>query len=239
MRRALTAAATLLHRRSPVVFISTSASPLSPPPPLEPSAFLTDVELAEIRLLVRRLCESDRHDAAVRLITTALLADPPLDALPIASLADRLSSLPDMVAAMSLLTALRYHPRHPSPIPFCYSLISSYFQNSRPKEAAKVLSWLFRSDTPCRPDAEVYRISVEGFCRLGRMLDALIAVKEMVSDRITPASETRVTIYRGLLQQARVDEAQELDPALMVIEQSGEGFGDVLKLLDRIIKNWE
>lgn len=80
---------------------------------------------------------------------------------------------------------------------------------------------------------------MEGFCRLGRMLDALIAVKEMVSDRITPASETRVTIYRGLLQQARVDEAQELDPALMVIEQSGEGFGDVLKLLDRIIKNWE
>lgn len=71
------------------------------------------------------------------------------------------------------------------------------------------------------------------------MLDALIAVKEMVSDRITPASETRVRIYRGLLQQARVDEARELDPALMVIEQSGEGFGDVLKLLDRIIKNWE
>lgn len=71
------------------------------------------------------------------------------------------------------------------------------------------------------------------------MLDALIVVKEMVSDRISLASETRVTIYRGLLQQARVDEARELDPALIVIEQSGEGSGDALKLLDRIIKNWE
>lgn len=80
---------------------------------------------------------------------------------------------------------------------------------------------------------------MEGFCRLGRMLDALIVVKEMVSDRISLASETRVTIYRGLLQQARVDEARELDPALIVIEQSGEGSGDALKLLDRIIKNWE
>lgn len=71
------------------------------------------------------------------------------------------------------------------------------------------------------------------------MLDALIVVKEMVSDRISLASETRVTIYRGLLQQARVDEARELDPALIVIEQSGEGSGVALKLLDRIIKNWE
>ncbi|WOL16482.1 hypothetical protein Cni_G25269 [Canna indica] len=229
-------AALFLHIRSP---ISTSNSiPLSPPP-LKHSAVLTKEEFAAIRDLVPRLCDAGQHDTAVRLVTTALLTDPPLDSLPISSLADRLSTLPDMTAAMSLLTALRYHPRRPSPLPFCSALLSSYFTGHRHKEAAKVLSWLFRADSPCRPDAAVYRTAVEGFCWLGRMIEALRAVKEMVADGISPGSKLRESVYRGLLREARIDEALELNATLKLIEESGEGFDGALELLDRIIKEWE
>uniref|UniRef100_A0A804J9U1 Uncharacterized protein n=1 Tax=Musa acuminata subsp. malaccensis TaxID=214687 RepID=A0A804J9U1_MUSAM len=96
MRRAWAAG---LPLRSAMVRRLTPQSPISTstlPPPLKPSAALTEDEVAEIRSLVPRLCDADRHDAAVRLLTTALLTDTPIDVLPIAVLAERVSSLPDM-----------------------------------------------------------------------------------------------------------------------------------------------
>ncbi|CAL9103594.1 unnamed protein product [Musa acuminata var. zebrina] len=239
MRRAWAAR---LPLRSAMVRRLTPLSPISTstlPPPLKPSAALTEDEVAEIRSLVPRLCDAGRHDAAVRLLTTALLTDTPIDVLPIAVLAERVSSLPDMVAAMSFLTALRCHPRCHSPLPFCSALLSSYFRGRRFKEASKVLSWLLRPDSPYRPDAAVYGIAVEGFCKLRRLLAALRAMKEMVADGISPGSELRVSVYMGLLREARIDEARELDAALKAVEEGGEGFDSALELLDRIIREWE
>ncbi|XP_010941713.1 uncharacterized protein [Elaeis guineensis] len=237
MRRAL---APPLFLRSPFskpfpFYLSTASCP----PPQNPSASLTEKELAEVHRLVPRLCDAGRHADAVRLLDACLLASPPLAALPIPALVDRLASHPDLTPTMALLTALKHHPRRPSPLPFCSPLLSVFFEKRRPKEAAKVFSWLCRPDSPCRPDPEVYRITIRGFCRLGRMAEALRAVKEMVGDGVSPGADLREAVYRGMLREARIDEARKLDAALKCIEEEGNGFGGAVEVLDRLLREWE
>lgn len=69
------------------------------------------------------------------------------------------------------------------------------------------------------------------------MFEALQALKEMMADRVAPASEMRIAVYQGLLHEARIDEARQLDATLQVVEES-EGFDGAMELLDRIIREW-
>ncbi|PKA49536.1 Pentatricopeptide repeat-containing protein [Apostasia shenzhenica] len=220
---------------------SSSFSPDTPPSPA--SAILTDAELAELRHLLPGLCDAGHPLDAVRLLDAALLTAPSLSALPLPDLADRLSSLPDMSGTMALLTALRYHPRRPSPLPFCSLFLSAYFRCRRLREAAKVFAWLCRADSPCRPDIEIYKTAILGFCERGMALEAVKVVREMVNDGMIPAEEFRILVCHSLLREARVTEAQELDSVIRTAGESDTGNRDgidaVAKLLDRTIRSWE
>ncbi|XP_020103439.1 uncharacterized protein LOC109720614 [Ananas comosus] len=222
---------------------SYTTSPPPPPPqtlnlkPVPPH--LSEPYLAEVRSLLPRLLALGHHSDAVRLLSAALLLSPPLSSLPIPSLARHLSSLPDLAPTLALLTSLRHHPLRPSPLPFVAPLLSSFLLSRRPRDAAKVFFWLCRADSPRRPDREVYEIAIGGFCRLGRMLDALRALREMALDSVPIGGGLREEVYRGLLQEARIDEARELDAALKGLEGGGGEFDRVAELLDRFVRDWE
>ncbi|KAI0507174.1 hypothetical protein KFK09_013295 [Dendrobium nobile] len=222
---------------------TTFSTAPSPSPPPESTTILSDHELSEVRQLLPALCDAGHPLDAVRLLAAALLADPPLSSLPLADLADRLTSFPDMSASMALLTTLRFHPRRPCPLPFCSLIISSYFRRRRLREAAKVFAWLCRIDSPCRPDMEIYRIAVRGFCEGGRALEAVRVVKEMARDGMLPTEEIRILLCLVLLREARVQEGLDFDDAVRKAGEGdggdGDGIAGVTELLDRIIKDWE
>ncbi|KAG1365135.1 putative pentatricopeptide repeat-containing protein, mitochondrial-like [Cocos nucifera] len=71
------------------------------------------------------------------------------------------------------------------------------------------------------------------------MAEALRAVKEMVGDGVSPGANLREAVYRGMLREARIDEARELDAALKCIEEEGNGFGGAVEVLDRLLREWE
>ncbi|XP_072970888.1 uncharacterized protein [Typha angustifolia] len=209
--------------------LSTSVSPISD----------SDYHLAELRRLLPLLLSSDHHSTAFSLLSTVLLLRPPLASLPISTIVSHLSSHSDLAPSLALLTTLRHHPLRPSPLPFASPLVSSFFSNRRPKDAAKVFFWLCREDSPCRPDAETYRVAVEGFCWHGRMVDALKAVKEMVSDGVAVGEVLRKELCKGLMQEARIEEAWEVEEALKGVEKEGGKDGKVVEVLERLIRVWE
>ncbi|KAK8966865.1 hypothetical protein KSP40_PGU015628 [Platanthera guangdongensis] len=209
----------------------------------EVAAILSKNELAELRNLLPSLCDTGHPLDAVRLLDAALLAAPPLSSLPLPDLTDRLCSLPDMTATMALLTALRFNPRRPSPLPFCAMMLSSYFRRRRLREAAKVFAWLCRADSPCRPDIKIYGIAVRGFCERARAFEAVRVAREMVRDEVVLTVDLRVLLCHALLREARVQEALDLDSAINMVGEAGDGHGDridgVVELLDSMIKDWE
>ncbi|KAJ0975939.1 hypothetical protein J5N97_017904 [Dioscorea zingiberensis] len=207
--------------------------------PLKPSEGLTQDELSKIHDLVPRLIDGGHLQDAIRLIDAALLADPSPSSLPLPLIADRLSTQPDLTPTMSLLTAIRHNPSRPSPLPLASLLISSFLRRRRLKESIKVFSWLCRDDSPCRPDRDVYSIAIAGFCRHGRAQEGLRAMREMVRDGVVPGMEMKEAVWRGLLQDARVEEAQELNAALERVGDEGDGLDAVAVTLDRIIKEWQ
>lgn len=71
------------------------------------------------------------------------------------------------------------------------------------------------------------------------MLDALRALREMALDSVPIGGGLREEVYRGLLQEARIDEARELDAALKGLEGGGGEFDRVAELLDRFVRDWE
>ncbi|XP_078175834.1 uncharacterized protein LOC144569382 [Carex rostrata] len=200
------------------------------------AANLSVSDLTSISNLLPRLIPSP---AASRLLSASLLLPPPHPSFrPLASL---LSSLPDLAPTFSLLTALRHHPLKPSPLPLFSPLLSSFLANRPYKDSSKIFFWLCRPDSAHRPDKHLYHMAIRGFCKLERMLEVLRVLREMARDNVIVGEDMRELVYRGLLQEARIDEARELDLVLRSLEEncSGDEFEKALGMLDRLICEWE
>ncbi|KAF5472213.1 hypothetical protein F2P56_008950 [Juglans regia] len=202
-------------------------------------ATLTQEELTKINLLLPRLCLSNHLPTAIHLTITALLTNPPPKSVSLSILVDSLTSEPDMALPMSLLTRLKHSPlAHPYLTPINTLLIASYFRKHKPKEALKVFNWMVRPGSPCVLDEKVCGILVIGFCKNGMILEALKVLRAMVGVNLVP--ETGNWVYRGLLREARIEEALKLNEALGSIMDIG---GDVAvknvgKVLDHMISKW-
>jgi pentatricopeptide repeat protein len=84
-------------------------------------------------------------------------------------------------------------------------------------------------------------MAIRGFCKLERMLEVLRVLREMAMDEVVVGEDMRKLVYRGLLQEARIDEARELDLVLGRLEEncSGNEFVKAREMLDRLISEWE
>ncbi|XP_004293884.1 PREDICTED: uncharacterized protein LOC101299936 [Fragaria vesca subsp. vesca] len=145
-----------------------------------------------------------------------------------------------MARPMSLLTRLRHHPpSHSHLTPITTMLIASYFKRKRPREALKVFNWMVRPGSPVVLDERVCGVLVCGFCRNGMVLEALNVLRAMLGVNIVPGCDLRKWVYRGLLREARIKEALELNKALDCVgDGESEGFRKVLALLDHMIDSW-
>ncbi|KAK2635034.1 hypothetical protein Ddye_029826 [Dipteronia dyeriana] len=209
---------------------------------------LTQQEIYEINLLIPRLCLTNNINTATHLTVTALMAaNPPPKSLSLSILVHSLTSQPDLTLPMSLLTKLRHTPQaHPSLTPICTLLVSSYVKKGRPKDALKVYGWMLRPGSPCDDGMEkqqkqkaLFHVLVGGLCREGMVFEALRILKDMVSGGLVVSGGLRERVFRSLLREAKVKEAQELDAALEFFgDGGGEGLKKVLDLLDRMIVSW-
>ncbi|KAL0397211.1 UNVERIFIED_CONTAM: hypothetical protein Scaly_0169500 [Sesamum calycinum] len=156
----------------------------------ESSAGLTEEEVKQINAVVPRLCSSNHLKEAIQLIAAAVsTANPPLNALPLSILINRLALEPDLTHHMHLLNALKFNPNTGNP----FVLIP-----------------------------------------IAKML--------MASENLVVGNDVRMCVYRGLLREARVREALELNAALddCALGSDGGAFGskEVVDLLDRMIASW-
>ncbi|KAF4391409.1 hypothetical protein F8388_008020 [Cannabis sativa] len=221
------------YRSFSPLFPSSSSSSLKPV--TDQHTLLTQDELTEINLLLPRLCLSNQLNTATHLAITALLTNPPLDAISLSALLDSLASQSDMAMPMSLLTRLKHSPmsqHHVAPIN--NMLVAAYFRKGKPKEALKVFNWMVRSGSPFKLEEKFCGILVDGFCRSGMVLEALKVLSAMVAADICPHGELRKVVYRGLLREARIRGAMELNKALYC---DCEGMKKALDLLDTMIEN--
>ncbi|CAO2208688.1 unnamed protein product [Urochloa humidicola] len=200
----------------------------APPPPKPPPEPLSASDLDTISSLLPRFLSAGHVPAAGRLLSAALLLPGSLERLPLPSLAAHLSSLPNLSAAFALLTAIRHHPSRPSP------LLGSLLSQRRARDAASVLRWLCRPDSPCRPDADTYAAAVAGLCRLEDPRGALAVLREMAADGVQASPELRETVRDAMLQDARIEEAWALEEAMRLPE-----IGKVVELVDRLLSEWE
>ncbi|KAK7329381.1 hypothetical protein VNO77_23544 [Canavalia gladiata] len=217
---------------SPFSSSSSSSSPNSQ------TSTLTESEVREINLLIPRLCESNELPTALRLTTTALLANPSLHSLSLSPLIHSLTSQPDLTHTMSLLTHLFHTPlSHPYIHPISLSLLSSYLHNRIPNHALKIFRWLQRPLSPCLPDPAIYEVLIPGLCSNGLLLDALKALGDMLDTHASsvPSSHSKDSVYRALLREARVNQALEFNAALKSLSTDGEGKERVLLLLQRLV----
>ncbi|XP_042058959.1 uncharacterized protein LOC121803345 [Salvia splendens] len=209
---------------------------------------LTEEEVNQINAVIRRLCDSNHLKEATDLISAALsTARPPLASLPVSSLISRLASQPDLTHPMHLLNTLKFNPNASDPsvlIPVVKMILASLFENGRPKMAVKIFQWVARPDFPggVAVDLELYAGLVDGFCRNGMMLDSLRVLRVMACEKLVIGDGIRVCIYRGLLREARVREALELNAVLGSCTSGSDGdtcvSEKVVHLLERIISNW-
>ncbi|KAH7569727.1 hypothetical protein JRO89_XS06G0256900 [Xanthoceras sorbifolium] len=145
---------------------------------------------------------------------------------------------------MSLLTKLRHTPQaHPSVAPICTLLVSSYVKKGRPRDALKVYGWMLRPDSPCdgvEKQKAVFHVLVGGLCREGMVVEALGVLRDMVrGGLVVVGGGLRERVFRSLLREARVREARELDAALEVVGNGGDGgLEKLLNLLDQMIASW-
>ncbi|XP_060965434.1 uncharacterized protein LOC133034374 [Cannabis sativa] len=186
---------------------SPSSSSSSSKPVTDQHTLLTQDELTEINLLLPRLCLSNQLNTATHLAITALLTNPPLDAISLSALLDSLASQSDIAMPMSLLTRLRRSPmsqHHVAPIN--NTLVAAYFRKGKLKEAIKVFNWMVRSGSPFKLVEKFCGILVDGFCMSGMVLKALKVLRAMVAADICLHGELRKVVYRGLLREARIRE---------------------------------
>ncbi|KAM1383823.1 hypothetical protein ACFX2F_036114 [Malus domestica] len=221
---------------------SASESITAPKPTKQPQPEgLTQEDLTQINLLLPRLCLLNHLDTATHLAITALLANPPLESVSLSVLIHSFTSQPDLARPMSLLTRLRHNPpSHPHLTPIATMLIASYFKKNRPREAFKMFSWLVRPGSQCVLDERVCEVLVNGFCRKGMVCEGLKVLRAMLGANIVPGGGVRKWVYRGLLREARIKEAVELNEALGCVRvgangDESEGVKKVLALLDHMI----
>lgn len=123
-------------------------------------------------------------------------------------------------------------------------VVSSLFENGQPKRAVKVFQWVARPDFPggAAADLDLYAVLVDGFCRNGMMLESLRVLRVMAGEDLVIGDEIRVRVYRGLLREARVREALELNAELGSCSPGSDGGTPVseklVHLLDQMIANW-
>ena len=91
------------------------------------------------------------------------------------------------------------------------------------REAAFVLRWLCRPDSPRRPDTATYGIAVGGFCRFGDPRSALVALGEMASGGVPPSLELQEAVRDAMLQDARIEEAWALEEAMRPLKSKKTG----------------
>lgn len=105
-----------------------------------------------------------------------------------------------------------------------------------------MFNWIVRPGSPCVLDGKVGGVLVNGFFRNRMILEALKVVRAMVAANVVPCDDLKKRVYRGLLWEARIREAMELNEALECLGD-GNGEGDkgarkVLALLDHMIADW-
>ncbi|OEL28721.1 hypothetical protein BAE44_0010260 [Dichanthelium oligosanthes] len=157
--------------------ICTATSQPSKPPP-EP---LSLSELDAKSALLPRLLSAGHVLAAGHLLSAALLLPGSLERLPLPALAAHLALLSTLSLAFALLTALRHHPARPSPLPLASPLLDGLLSRRRARDAASVMRWLCRTDSPRRPDAATYAATVAGLCRLEDPKGALAVLHRRVA----------------------------------------------------------
>ncbi|CAI9782637.1 unnamed protein product [Fraxinus pennsylvanica] len=74
-------------------------------------------------------------------------------------------------------------------------------------------------------DFEFYSVMVDGFCNKDILLEGLRVLRVMVSENLVVevGDNIRVFIYRGLLREARIRDAMELNETLCCVYASGGG----------------
>jgi pentatricopeptide repeat protein len=92
----------------------------------------------------------------------------------------------------------------------------------------------------CVLDEKVCRILVYGFCKQAMVLEALKVLRAMVGVNLVPGRDMGTWVYKGLLREARIKEALELNEALGLVKDVGgdEAVKKVLGLLDHMIVLW-
>lgn len=225
------AAAIYLHRFSSSIqteFQDTASSPSS--------IALTPEEIKEINLLIPRLCSKNHLKEATGLITTALLTNPPLNSLPLSIFIQRLTEEPDLTQSMYFLNKMKYAPKvHGFLNHVTRTLVYSYLQNGQPKWALKIFQWVSKSDFAGGViDVGFYALLIKGFCKYNMVLEALMVLRAVViHENLVVEDEIRVCVYRGLLREARIRDAQDLKKALEI-----EDNMKLMEVLGHMISNW-
>ncbi|KAL2493980.1 pentatricopeptide repeat-containing protein [Forsythia ovata] len=213
---------------------------------------LTQEEVTQINLLIPRLCSANHLKEAINLISTALSTTnpPPLKSVPLPLLLHKLSLEPDLTNSMYFLNTLKYSQNPPFPqkyfllLSIAMMFLSYSFQTSQPKKALKIFHWVSKPDFPggLVRDSEFYAVLVHGFCNNDMVLEALRVLRVMVSENLVVGDDVRMFIYKGLLRDARIGDAVELNETLCCICASGTGDGETVKklvdILDPLIANW-
>lgn len=100
-----------------------------------------------------------------------------------------------------------------------------------------MFNWMVRPGSPWELEERFCGVLVDGFCRNGMVLEALKVLRIMAAANAgRPRGRLRELVYRGLLREARIREALELNEALDC--DCGEGMKKVLEVLDKMIENW-
>ncbi|XP_059285221.1 uncharacterized protein LOC132038586 [Lycium ferocissimum] len=200
---------------------------------------LTQEEITQINLLIPRLCSSNHLKEAANLISTAFLTNPSLESLSISIFIHRLSLEHDLTQSMYFLNSLKYTPKTQSfLLPICKMLVSLYFREREAKKALKIFHWVSRPDFPCVVDYGFCAVLVNGFCKNDMVVEGLKVLRVMVFGNLKVGGEVRMLVYRSLLREARIKEAQELNEALKCVVNGDKGNEEVVALLDSIISNW-
>lgn len=87
----------------------------------------------------------------------------------------------------------------------------------------------------------MFRLLIPALCRDGFLLQAIGAFRDMVGGAHTEFGscvDCGQWLYRGLLSQARVNQAMDLNAALLSLARDTREKGRVLHVLDTIIADW-
>ncbi|KAL6842564.1 hypothetical protein ACP4OV_027408 [Aristida adscensionis] len=144
-----------------------------------------------------------------------------------------LASLLTLSPAFALLTTLRHHPARPSSLPLVVPLIEHLLTLCRARDAASVLRWLCRPDSPFRLAAATYAATIVGFWRLQDPRSALAMLRDMAADGFQASPELQEAVSDAMLQDTWMEEAWALEKSMQRPETQ-----EVVELLDKLLAEW-